>query len=308
MGATCSDTSRTYFADISKNVSINPKDPTGVWNNHLSLHSRYGKCETANSTAVHDGSTPKTPGHIRFVCISDTHGQHRKMTIPNGDVLLHAGDITNVGEPAQFEDFVKWLSELPHPEKIVIAGNHDLTIQTEFYIEEQNWCKWAHCNSKNHGHGQYQPQNSKRARHALCESSKDILTYLEDAAVSVAGGYKVYGSPWQPEFLNWAFNLPRGEPCAKMWEKIPDDVDILLTHGPPVGHGDLCSNGQRAGCVDLLAAIADRAKPLLHVFGHIHEGYGATTNGITTFINASSCTLQYKATQGALVFDLPRKR
>jgi len=290
---------RTNFFDISDDVVINPTDPTSTWNNILSSHPHYGKC-SAVGTRVHDGSVPKEPGIVRFVCISDTHGKHRNITMPNGDVLLHAGDITNIGEPEQFEDFIEWLEELPHREKVVIAGNHDLTIDTIYYNEEKNWRRWTA--------GRNGPMDAVRARKALCETPKNRFTYLEDNSVTVTGGYKIYGSPSQPEFYNWAFNLSRGEACASKWEQIPNDTDILMTHGPPIGHGDVCSDGQRAGCVDLLATVADRVKPLFHVFGHIHEGYGATTNGETIFINASTCTLSYKPTQAPLVFDLPIKQ
>ena len=140
-----------------------------------------------------------------------------------------------------------------------------------------------------------------------------MFTYLEDQEVIVAGGYKIYGSPCQS--ASWAFNRSRGEASAQTWKKIPSDTDILLTHGPPIGHGDLCTNGKREGCVDLLANVTDRVKPLFHVFGHIHEGYGATTNGTTTFVNASqsisichkSCPHRYQSNHPPLVFDLPVK-
>ena len=292
----------TRFADISNDFPVNAADPTSTWKDILSLHSHYGKCDSARNK-VHDGTLPKQPGSVRFVCISDTHGKHRKVTVPDGDVLLHAGDITNVGEPEQLEDFTAWLAELPHPQKVVIAGNHDLTIDTPYFDQKQNYEHILMLMHKNLS----EPMDAARARKALCESSTNIFTYLEDQAVTVPGGYKIYGSPWQPEFYNWAFNLSRGEDCAKTWEKIPTDTDILLTHGPPIGHGDECTNNMRAGCVDLLATIADRVKPLFHVFGHIHEGYGATTNGTTVFVNASTCTLQYEPTNPPLVFDLPEK-
>lgn len=76
----------------------------------------------------------------------------------------------------------------------------------------------------------------------------------------------------QPEFCKWAFNVPRGEACLSKWEMIPSDTDILITHTPPVGHGDLCCSGVRAGCVELLSTVQNRVKPKYHVFGHIHEG------------------------------------
>lgn len=76
----------------------------------------------------------------------------------------------------------------------------------------------------------------------------------------------------QPEYGGWAFNIPRGQPCLDKWNQIPDDVDILVTHSPPLGHGDHCCSGVRAGCVELLSSVQNRIKPKYHVFGHVHEG------------------------------------
>lgn len=76
----------------------------------------------------------------------------------------------------------------------------------------------------------------------------------------------------QPVYGGWAFNLPRGQPCLDKWNKIPDNVDILVTHSPPLGHGDLCYSGIRAGCVELLSTVQNRVKPKYHIFGHVHEG------------------------------------
>lgn len=76
----------------------------------------------------------------------------------------------------------------------------------------------------------------------------------------------------QPEFCKWAFNLPRGEACLRKWDTIPDDTDILVTHTPPIGHGDLCCTGVRAGCVELLSTVQQRVRPKYHIFGHVHEG------------------------------------
>jgi Icc-related predicted phosphoesterase len=118
-----------------------------------------------------------------------------------------------------------------------------------------------------------------------------------------------YGSPWQPTFYDWAFNLDRQEPCAAKWRQIPDGVDVLITHGPPLGHGDLVNyDRQHVGCVDLLREIQLRVRPRLHVFGHIHEGHGVTTDGVTVYANAATCDEKYRAVQPPLVFDLPLKR
>jgi len=137
--------------------------------------------------------------------------------------------------------------------------------------------------------------------------STNVFTYLEDEACEVHG-YKFFGAPWQPEFCNWAFNLPRGHECAAAWDRIPTETEVLITHGPCLGHGDLlCPSGLRSGCVDLLQTVTQRVKPLFHIAGHIHEGYGATTNGTTTFIQASTCTYDYKPTNPPILFDLPYK-
>ena len=83
---------------------------------------------------------------------------------------------------------------------------------------------------------------------------------------------------------------------------IPAGTDVLITHGPPLGHGDSTSRGESVGCADLRAAVREK-RPKYHIFGHIHEGYGVTHNEHTTFINASSCTLQYQPVQRPIVYD-----
>ena len=132
----------------------------------------------------------------------------------------------------------------------------------------------------------------------------DAFIYLEDSAVELFG-YRFYGSPWQPAFYSWAFNLGRGDACAEAWSRIPSNTDVLITHGPPLGRGDLTISGVRAGCVNLLAEVQQRIQPLYHVFGHIHEGHGVTYDGRTRFVNASSCDLQYRPVHPPIVFNLP---
>ena len=207
---------------------------------------------------------------IRLVAISDTHGLHRHLTIPDGDILIHAGDITGHGQVEQVADFNEWLGTLPHRHKIVIAGNHD------FCFEDQP------------------------------VETAALLTnciYLFDEAITLDGLY-FYGSPWQPWFFDWAFNLQRGAEIRAKWELIPKETDVLITHGPPLGYGDLTSRGECVGCTDLLESVRQK-RPKLHIFGHIHEGYGVKRNQHTTFINASSCNLQYRPVQRPIVFDWP---
>lgn len=248
-----------------------------------------------------DGARPKREGTVRFVCISDTHSCESKTmaattsleTIPDGDVLLHCGDFSNVGRPEEIATFAKWFAKLPHARKIIIAGNHDLSLDVDSYAST----------ARRFGHGQVDDVAGTCARvRALIEAIPNC-TYLQDSHTEVEG-IRIWGSPWQPEFCAWAFNLPRGEPCRAKWRLIPQDTDVVLTHGPPLGHGDLTSSGVRAGCLDLLDELQTRVRPQFHCFGHIHEGYGVSTDGTTTYVNASTCNLQYRPVQKAIVFDV----
>jgi Icc-related predicted phosphoesterase len=195
------------------------------------------------------------PTPLTLVLLSDTHARHREVAVPDGDVFLYAGDITWRGELDTVEDFDDWLGTLPHRHKVVICGNHD-------------WCF------------EREPDEArKRITNAV---------YLQDTGVEI-GGLKIWGSPWQPWFFSWAFNLHRGEPIAAKWKLIPDDTDVLITHGPPHGIGDRCFDDRLVGCTDLLARIR-AVKPKLHLCGHIHEAAGAVEQDGTLFVNASSLT------------------
>ncbi|XP_065057405.1 metallophosphoesterase MPPED2-like isoform X1 [Rhopilema esculentum] len=235
-------------------------------------------------------NSPKKDGHIRFVCISDTHNGHGKLNLPDGDILLHAGDFTLRGKLKEVESFCEFLKEIKSRYKhiVVIAGNHELTFDDKkdlfFGLFKTN----ADCN-----------------RGAdLKEMLQNHCIYLEDEGIELMG-FRIYGSPWQPYHRGWAFNLPRGEALLEKWNKIPEGTDILMTHGPPLGHGDLTFFDQHVGCVELLSTVQERVKPKFHVFGHIHEGNGMTTDGSTTYINAAICNFRYQPVQKPIIFDLP---
>lgn len=223
---------------------------------------------TVEQGAALDVEIQYMPRTVRVVAMSDSHNLHRRVEIPPGDILLHAGDITAQGDLKDLADFDAFLGTLPHRHKIVIAGNHDFCFEQD-----------------------------PGAAQALMRNA----IYLEDAAVTVEG-IKIYGSPWQPWFYDWAFNLPRGEALREKWALIPEDVDILVTHGPPRGHLDLTTAGDSAGCDDLRARV-EAVRPAYHVFGHIHEGYGMTRDAHTTYVNACVCTVAYKPWNRPLVFD-----
>ena len=156
---------------------------------------------------------------------------------------------------------------------ICIAGNHELTFETDRY--DKVWHRFRLP-------GQVDKFDVRDARSRLERS----CTYLEDSTTRI-GTITFYGSPYQPEFGGWAFNVPRGD-IDELWERIPSDVDVLITHGPPLGRGDVTSGNHRVGCVSLMKHVRDRLRPRLHVFGHVHEGYGVYHDGTTAYVNASS--------------------
>lgn len=206
---------------------------------------------------------------MRIVCLSDTHNQHDRLAVPDGDVLVHAGDATGHGTLTEWAAFASWLTALPHRHKVLIAGNHDFCCQREAAL----------------------------ARARLCG-----VLYLQDELAEVEG-LRIWGSPWQPWFYDWAFNLQRGPEIAAKWALIPDAVDVLITHGPPAGILDRTTKGEDVGCMDLLREL-QRVRPKLHVFGHIHEAYGTLDRDGCRFVNASSCDVRYRPIQAPIVVDL----
>ena len=235
---------------------------------------------------------------MRLVCISDTHALHHEMVheLPKGDVLIHAGDISNKGGQRDVTDFISWFKNLGGwDRKIFISGNHD------------------HCFEKIKIH--YSKQNYEWLIPLI--SSENLLSsdviYLEDSFITIetpefSRPIKFYGTPWQPWFWDWAFNLPRlGSELQEKWNLIPEDTDVLITHGPPNGYRDLVNNWRQpntnVGC-ELLTNRIGEIKPLVNVFGHIHEGYGIEYGKHTLFVNASICTAGYQPTNKPIVIDL----
>ncbi|XP_059582625.1 metallophosphoesterase domain-containing protein 1 isoform X7 [Alligator mississippiensis] len=239
----------------------------------------YDVCSLRVDPVPHDA--PKPPGYTRFVCISDTHSRTDPIQMPYGDVLIHAGDFTELGLPSEVKKFNEWLGSLPYEYKIVIAGNHELTFDQEFMADliKQDFY--------------YFPSVSKLKPESY-ENVQSLLTnciYLQDSEVTVRG-FRIYGSPWQPWFYGWGFNLPRGQALLEKWNLIPDGIDILITHGPPLGFLDwVPKKMQRVGCVELLNTVQRRIQPRLHVFGHIHEGVAALPQSLVSSVNLGSLLL-----------------
>lgn len=214
---------------------------------------------------------------MRIVCISDTHNCNGQIDVPDGDMLIHSGDATITGTVEEITRFNAWFLSLPHKHKIFVAGNHDWLFE----------------------------RNSELGRTLL--STK--IVYLQDSECEIEG-LKIFGSPWQPRFYDWAFNLMRGSEIAEKWKLIPNDIDILITHGPPNGILDEVprewgiDNTGREELRKRVEEIAEFGRLKLHVFGHIHCGYGTREEFDVTFVNASNCDEQYHPTQPPIVVDI----
>jgi len=225
---------------------------------------------------------------MRLVLVADTHDF--TVPVPDGDVLLHAGDLTMWGTEERTRAALAWLSSLRHPHKLLVAGNHD------FFFDDRA------------------PSTFRGVDLARTVTIEQMLldfhnlTYLEDSGC-VIDGIRFWGSPWQPRFDDWAFNLQRGPDIAQKWRLIPAVTNVLITHGPPANVLDSVPRVGAMGCVDLANEIHERLTDLrLHVFGHIHEGYGRAPDthvgGEHEAINASVCTRAYAPTNAPIIVDL----
>lgn len=206
---------------------------------------------------------------MRLVCISDTHMRHQNIIVPDGDILIHAGDMCGHGSLEELVQVIEWLKTLPHKHKIVIGGNHDRCIEQMHYI----------------------------TKNLFAEAG---ITLLYDSGREIEG-IKFWGSPTTPEFNHWAFMKKRGEELARHWEQIPPGTDVLITHGPPLHILDF-NNDVYCGDQDLLNAVKI-IKPKFHIFGHIHGGHGTLEQDGTTFINATICTEEYNPTNKATIVE-----
>ncbi|KAI1377128.1 Metallo-dependent phosphatase [Hypoxylon crocopeplum] len=220
-----------------------------------------------SSSGLSSSSAVPRTRRTRFVCISDTHNCTVKL--PNGDVLIHCGDLTNQGSFNELSKQVAWLERANFECKLVIAGNHDLTLDTEFFEQYGNY---FHNNT---------PQNPIDCQNLLAQSKS--LIYLQHSSKTVEltspsgprTTFSVFGSPYIPSCGKWAFQYPHSDAAAaeRIWKNIPLDTDVLVTHGPARTHVDESRHGGAAGCEGLRQAMW-RVRPCIALCGHVHEARG----------------------------------
>lgn len=212
---------------------------------------------------------------MRFVFISDVHEQWHGIKIPKCDILISSGDYSYRGKPEVVKNFHAWLDEQDADHIVSVQGNHEMWVEKNFALAKEI---------------------------ALKECPR---VHFIDEGLAEVGPYKIWGSAITPWFHDWAWNRNRGADCKKHWDLIPDGVDVIVTHGPPMGILDIVRpyTTDPLGCYDLKQAV-DRIKPKVHAFGHIHDGYGVFDNGTTKFVNASICTERYDPFNEPIVVDI----
>jgi Icc-related predicted phosphoesterase len=241
---------------------------------------------------------------MRITHISDTHNKHNQLNgkLPGGQLFIHSGDFTSIGRKHEVEKFIEWFDKQDYTHKVFIAGNHDLTFQSERMYEEKS----AYFERR-----VFDTPGSEGKPDWLIElldNLPDNVYYLENSSIKLEG-INIWGSPHSPSFgYGWAFNKDRGHDITQCWNEIPMDTDIVITHTPIYGYNDRASNtNQNVGCSDLYHRLRE-VQPHLHFAGHIHEAYGWKTMGLTKWhdlhtFNGCSCNLRYEAENNPISFN-----
>lgn len=219
--------------------------------------------------------------------ISDTHGYHHELVLPGGDILLHCGDFSNIGSMKETLDFLLWYANVPiYQHKVLIAGNHDLCLD-----------------GKKSKRGRMLEYDEDMKRLILDVCARLNIKYLENDTLNIAG-LRIYGSPYTPSFNDWAFQIPTVDQELKMFQNIPKNLHILLTHCPPHSILDVGGrNYEHLGSKGLQEIVLKR-KPKFHCFGHIHESHGVKKFHDITFINASYCDMPYNKKNSYQEFEV----
>jgi Icc-related predicted phosphoesterase len=245
---------------------------------------------------------------MRITHISDTHNKHNQLNgkLPGGDILIHSGDVTSIGRKSEVERFIKWFNGIDnYTHKIFIAGNHDLTFDREVLYRD----KAAYFDVHTNWTDEVAEGKPDWLKNLLDIELNPNVFYLENNFIEI-DQIKIWGSPISPSFgYGWAFNKDRGSEINHVWNGIPMDTDIVITHSPIYGYCDRASNtNQNVGCEQLYHRLQE-VKPHLHFAGHIHEAYGWGTipykdewGDIYTF-NGCSCNLRYEVFNEPITFD-----
>lgn len=203
---------------------------------------------------------------MKIVAFSDTHNHHRKIKIPNGDMLIFAGDMSRNGKTMEVVAFLDYVERLPHRYKLVVPGNHDICIENDLSFFA-NWCK-------------------TKGIHLLVNDFIEIECF------------KIYGTPITPEFGGWAFERNKVQ-RHQTFQNIPKNTDIIISHGCCRDILDITKTGKRTGCKSLAKNVL-RVKPRFFISGHIHESWGVVENDYIKYYNVSCLNEKYELSHDAI--------
>jgi len=239
---------------------------------------------------------------MRITHISDTHNKHNQLNglLPGGDLLIHSGDISSLGRETEVKRFVKWFNDINnYTNKIFIAGNHDMTFDREQLLRD----KLAHFEGKTEYDTECAEGKPAWLEELLGIHLRPNVFYLENNFV-ILDDVKIWGSPITPSFgYGWAFNKDRGYDINQIWNQIPNDTDIVITHGPIYGYCDRTyRTNENVGCEQLYHRL-NEVRPQLHFSGHIHEAYGYRNTDWGYAFNGCNCDLSYLVNNKPMTFD-----
>jgi Icc-related predicted phosphoesterase len=245
----------------------------------------------------------------RITHISDTHNKHKQLNgkLPGGDILIHSGDISSLGRKHEVEGFIKWFNEIDnYTHKIFIAGNHDMSFDSEKLMQSKiDYFDGKRSVWETEGYVEEIPSEGKPdwLNELLAVELNPGVWYLENSDVIIEG-IKIWGSPYSPSFgYGWAFNVDRGYDANNLWNQIPSDSNIVITHTPIYGYCDVTDRTyENVGCQDLYSRL-NEVKPNLHFSGHIHESYGYKPTKWGYTFNGCTCNLRYEAYNLPITFD-----
>ena len=212
---------------------------------------------------------------MKLACFSDTHGYHKTLNLPKADGIVFAGDLCAMSTITEIVSFITWFSKLQYKYKIIVAGNHDIQIHSML-----NWFLGLLTNTG--------------------------IIYLQDSGINLKDK-KIYGTPWSPIFMNWAFMLYSDE-LEYYYNKIPNGIDLLISHCPPYGILDTSYNVvkmdlEHYGSKELLSVVT-KVSPKHHIFGHLHDGYGDIKINNTHYYNVSICNDSYNPIGKVTIIDI----
>ena len=257
-------------------------------------------------------SQPERTGGTTFLLLSDTHNRHdqipaEKLPADPDIVLIHAGDLSMHGMEEEISAFNRWLGTLPYRRKLLVPGNHDRFLDPRFHELWREGGTLSGANRRGRVDGEkldgVAPSEESAAE---CERLRGLLSNAElliNREIDV-DGLRVYGTPAQPkrERAHCGFEVHDEQRLAAVYAEIPDGIDLLITHGPPLNFGDLSAIKTHGGSVLLQQAVLERVKPKFHVFGHVHTDCGVFHHDNTTFINGAICSAIYQPTHDPFMF------